>query len=119
MEYLLRYDGARNRYVSDPPGIEIWFSGEENMHVTNNGQSIGFIGDVNGYVVSPGGKLIRWGSEINRFESEDGSVKAWYDGAQSAYVVVIDDGVTPPATFRILTEGGNRILTESGDYLVY
>jgi hypothetical protein len=105
MEYLLRFISNIERFVSDPPGLEMWFWPEIMAFVTNDGRVIAFDAALNGFVVYPSGTLIRFVAKRNRYESEDGTIIIWFDAVRMAWV--INEGGTPryTVTANITGEG--------------
>jgi hypothetical protein len=107
MEYLMRFNGALNppRFVSDPPGFEMRFDGPDTKFVASDGRSMVFNGFEDAYIISPGGKRVRYKGQVLRFESDDGTLSFWYDGIRYAWVV--NEGGTPryTVTANITGEG--------------
>jgi uncharacterized protein (TIGR02145 family) len=95
MEYLLRYNNASNKFISDPVGFEMAYDSALKAFVTNDGRVMKFINGLGGFQIEPANALLQWKADVKRFETSDGSITAYWDGSQTAYVVV-DGGGTPP-----------------------
>jgi len=113
MEYLLRFFSSLSRFISDPPGLEVWFWPEIMAFVTNDGRVIAFDAPRGGFVIYPDNILIRFVAERNRFESEDGTIIIWFDAVLMAWV--INEGGTPRYTVTANITGSGTV-TGTGFY---
>lgn len=113
MEYLLRFDGKTNRFVSDPPGFEMWFEAQTMRFVTNDGREMFFDAARNGFYIAPDGKLVQFNGAEMMFVSEDRTITAWFDGARNAWVV--NEGNDPRFRVSVQTIGSGTV-TGAGFY---
>jgi len=113
MEYLLRFIAGISRFVSDPPGLEVWFWPEIMAYVTNDGRVIVFEAALGGFVIYPDNKLIKFVAARNQFESEDGTVIIYFDSVREAWV--INESNDP--RLRVTTQiTGNGSISGAGFY---
>jgi len=112
-EMILRYRGSDNKYVSDPPGLEMWWDGPTNRWVTNDGRDVVFNGEAWGWDVRPDGKFVQYNGAEVQYESDDGTIIVYFDGAR--WVWVIDESAT--SRFRVYSSiTGNGMVSGAGLY---
>ncbi|GBU21068.1 hypothetical protein R80B4_00957 [Fibrobacteres bacterium R8-0-B4] len=112
-EMIMRWNGTLNppRFVSDPPGFEAWF--DKDRWVSNDGRESAFVNALNGFYVTPDGKLVKYSNADSEFQSDDMTVRVWFDGARDGGVWVINESDT--SMFRVLSSvTGQGTVTGAG-----
>jgi len=113
MEYLIYFDAPRNIWVSDPAGLEVKHDAQTMLFIFNDGRTMRFDAERNGFEIYPDNKLVRLVAERNRYESEDGTIIIYFDPARMAWV--INEGGTPRYTVTANITGSGTV-TGTGFY---